>query len=37
VGRQKADSMVEALKKMGERGFVVGEIRGGAKGATISV
>ena len=37
VARQKADSIVEALKKMGERSFVVGEIHGGAKGATISV
>jgi phosphoribosylformylglycinamidine cyclo-ligase len=37
VARQKADSIVAALKKMGERSFIVGEIRGGAKGATIGV
>jgi phosphoribosylformylglycinamidine cyclo-ligase len=37
VARQKADSIVEALKKMRERSFVVGEIHGGPKGATISV
>ena len=37
AARQKTDNILGALKKMGERSFVVGEIRGGAKGATISV
>ena len=36
VGRRKADSILGALKSMGERSFVVGEIRRGAKGASIS-
>jgi phosphoribosylformylglycinamidine cyclo-ligase len=37
VAQQKADKIRGALKKMGERSFVVGEIRSGAKGASISV
>ena len=36
VARRKADSIRGALNRMGERSFVVGEIRRGAKGASIS-
>jgi len=35
VGKQDADPVVRMLKRIGERSFVVGEIRQGAKGATI--
>ena len=35
VAKQDADRVVGTLKRMGERSFVVGEIRQGSKGATI--
>ena len=35
VAKKNADRVVGALKRMGERGFVIGEIRQGSKGATI--
>ena len=35
VGRKRADRVRLALKKMGERSFVIGEIRIGARGAEI--
>jgi phosphoribosylaminoimidazole (AIR) synthetase len=35
VGRKRADRVRLALKKMGERSFVIGEIRPGARGAEI--
>jgi phosphoribosylformylglycinamidine cyclo-ligase len=36
VAKREVDSISAALKTMGERCFVVGEIRKGAKGASIS-
>ena len=35
VDKKDADPVVRMLKRIGERSFVVGEIRQGAKGATI--
>lgn len=35
VGKKDADPVIRMLKRIGERSFVVGEIRKGAKGATI--
>jgi phosphoribosylformylglycinamidine cyclo-ligase len=35
VGRKLADGVRETLKRMGERSFVVGEIRSGARRAEI--
>ncbi len=35
VDKKDADPVVRTLKRIGERSFVVGEIRQGAKGATI--
>jgi phosphoribosylformylglycinamidine cyclo-ligase len=35
VAKQDADRVVGALKRIGERGFLIGEIRNGSRGATI--
>jgi phosphoribosylformylglycinamidine cyclo-ligase len=35
VAKQDADRFVGALKRIGERGFLIGEIRNGSRGATI--
>jgi phosphoribosylformylglycinamidine cyclo-ligase len=35
VGKQQADGVIRLLKTMGEKCFVIGEIRSGARGATI--
>ncbi len=35
VGKNDADPVIRMLKRIGERSFVVGEVRQGAKGATI--
>jgi phosphoribosylformylglycinamidine cyclo-ligase len=35
VGKKDADPVIRMLKRIGERSFVVGDIRQGAKGATI--
>ena len=35
VSNKQADSVVRALKSMGEKSFVIGEIRKGARGATL--
>ena len=35
VAKQDADRVVGALKGIGERGFLIGEIRNGSRGATI--
>jgi phosphoribosylformylglycinamidine cyclo-ligase len=35
VAKQDADRIVGALKRIGERGFLIGEIRNGSRGATI--
>lgn len=35
VSKNKADGVVRALKSMGEKSFVIGEIRKGARGATL--
>jgi phosphoribosylformylglycinamidine cyclo-ligase len=36
VGRRSADAVIAALRNMGEAGYIVGEIRRGPRGATIS-
>ena len=35
VGKQRGDRVLATLKNMHEAAFVVGEIRNGARGATI--
>jgi phosphoribosylformylglycinamidine cyclo-ligase len=35
VGKRQADRVMRTLTGMGEKAFVVGEIRRGARGATI--
>jgi len=35
VGKKQADGVVRKLKTMGEKSFVIGEIRKGARGVTL--
>jgi len=35
AAKKDADRVIGALKRMGERSFIIGEIRKGARGATI--
>jgi phosphoribosylaminoimidazole (AIR) synthetase len=35
VDKKDADPVIRRLKRIGERSFVIGEIRQGVKGATI--
>ena len=36
VGKRNADRVMQALKEIGEKGFVIGQIQNGARGATMS-
>ena len=35
VGNKQADGVIRTLKTMGEKSFVIGEIRKGARGVTL--